>query len=107
MADEITQIFEQMAGRYKKGAADKPTSYYFSIDSHKYTVKVDGDSCVVEPGKTIDQADIILKTTSKIFANMVLRGKLPGPIDIARGKIKTNDIGGLQKLKTWFDFSGV
>ena len=107
MADEITQIFNQMADRYIKGAADKKTIYYFSIDSTKYTVTVEGDDCLVEAGKTVDNADIILKTTAKIFGNMVLRGKLPGPIDIARGKIKTNDPSGLQKLKTWFDFSGV
>lgn len=106
MADSIPRIFSEMATRYIKGAADKPTVYYFSIDTHKYTVKVEGDECTVEEGKTVDNADIILKTTSKIFENMVLRGKLPGPIDIARGKIKTNDPGGLQKLKAWFDFSG-
>ena len=50
---------------------------------------------------------ILIYFNIKIFENMVLRGKLPGPIDIARGKIKTNDISGLQNLKTWFDFAGV
>ncbi len=104
---DTKRIFDEMAGRYIKGAADKKTIYYFSIDSSKYTVTLEGDDCTVESGKTVDNADIILKTTSKIFENMVLRGKLPGPIDIARGKIKTNDPGGLQKLKEWFDFSGV
>lgn len=106
MAD-TTRIFEEMAGRYIKGSADKTTVFYFSIDSNKFTVTVGTDSCKVESGKTVDNADVILKTTSKIFENMVLRGKLPGPIDIARGKIKTNDISGLQNLKTWFDFAGV
>jgi len=35
---------------------------------------------------------------------MVVHGKMPGALDIARGKIKTNDPMGLQKLKTMFDF---
>ncbi|NVB36367.1 hypothetical protein G6O69_00895 [Pseudenhygromyxa sp. WMMC2535] len=100
---DVKQIFDEMPRRYKAGSADKPAVYYFSIDNHKYTVKV-GDSCVVEAGKTVDNADVILKTDEKIFVNMVVKGKLPGPIDIARGKIKTNDPAGLQKLKQMFDF---
>lgn len=107
MSDNIPKIFEEMPGRYIKGAADKRTVYYFSLDAHKYTVTIEGDDCKVETGKTVPDADVILKTTAKIFENMVLKGKLPGPIDIARGKIKTNDPSGLQKLKAWFDFSGV
>ena len=103
----IERIFQEMPSRYIKGSASKPTVYYFSIDANKYTVTIDADGCTVENGKTVDNADIILKTTAKIFENMVLRGKLPGPLDIARGKIKTNDPAGLSALKTWFDFSGV
>ena len=38
----------------------------------------------------------------KLFANMVLKGKMPGPMDIARGKIKTNDPSALQNLMTCF-----
>jgi hypothetical protein len=61
---------------------------------------------VVEEGKTVEAADIVLKTTPDLFEKMVLRGKLPGPIDIARGKVRTNDPMGLQKLREWFDFTG-
>jgi hypothetical protein len=38
---------------------------------------------------------------------MVVHGKMPGPIDIARGKVKTNDAGALMKLRELFDFSGL
>jgi hypothetical protein len=107
MADDIQRIFDEMPQRYKKGSASARKVFYFSIDSLKYTVTVEPDVCTVEPGKTVDNADVILKTTTKIFGNMVLRGKLPGPVDIARGKIKTNDPMGLKDLKDWFDFSGV
>lgn len=101
---DIKQIFDQMPGRYIKGSADKPTTYYFSIGDEKYTVKIDKDAASVDRGKTVDNADVILKTTPELFEKMVLHGKAPGPIDIARGKIKTNDPMGLQKLRTMFNF---
>jgi hypothetical protein len=104
---DVKKIFDQMPGRYRKGSASKPTSYYFSIGDFKATVKVDGDNCVVESGKTVENADVVLKTTPELFEKMVLHGKAPGPIDIARGKIKTNDPMGLQKLREMFDFSGL
>jgi len=107
MANTIHAIFEQMPSRYVKGRAPAKKTFYFSIDGDKYTVTVVPDGCTVEDGKTVDSADVILKTTAKIFENMVLHGKLPGPLDIARGKIKTNDVMGLKDLKTWFDFTGV
>ncbi len=104
---DVKQIFAQMPGRYRKGSAAKPTVYYFSIGDFKATVKIDADAVEVEDGKTVENADVVLKTTPELFEKMVLHGKMPGPIDIARGKIKTNDPMGLQKLREMFDFSGV
>lgn len=104
---DVKKIFEQMPGRYIKGSAEKPTTYYFSIGDDKFTLKIDQDVASVEPGKTVENADCVLKTTPELFEKMVLKGKAPGPIDIARGKIKTNDPMGLQKLRTMFDFKGV
>ena len=65
------------------------------------------DGVTVELGKKVENADIVLKTTPEIFEKMVLKGKLPGPIDIARGKVKTNDPVGLKNLRDYFDFSGL
>ncbi len=96
-----------MARRYRKGSAPEPKSYYFSVGEHKYTVSVGPDECKVEAGKTVENADVVLKTTPELFEKMVIRGKLPGPLDIARGKIRTNDPMGLQKLREMFDFTGV
>jgi hypothetical protein len=103
----IEQLFTAMPTRYRAGKVAKPTSYYFSIGDHKYTVKLDPQTCVVETGKTIENADCVLKTTPELFEKMVLHGKMPGPIDIARGKVKTNDPGALMKLRDLFDFSGL
>ncbi len=93
-----------MPERYIKGSADKDTSFYFSIGDHKYTVKVVGDEVTVEDGKTIDDADVVLKATPELFKRMVIDGKLPGAMDIAMGRIKTNDPNGLRSLKAWFKF---
>lgn len=104
---DVATIFEHMPERYKKGSATEKKVFYFSVGDHKYTVHVSPDECKVESGKTVDDADIVLKTTPELFEKMVIRGKLPGPIDIARGKVRTNDPMGLQKLREMFDFSGV
>ncbi len=99
-----TEIFRQMPSRFNASAASGTRTYYFSIDSTKRTVTVSPDGCKVEEGKTVDAADCVLKTTEKIFVAMVTKGKSPGPIDIARGKFKTNDPDGLMKLKELFSF---
>jgi putative sterol carrier protein len=101
---DIKKIFDTLPSRYIKGSVDKLTTYYFSIGEDKYTVRITKDEAKVEPGKTVENADVILKTTPELFEKMVLHGKAPGPIDIARGKIKTNDPMGLQKLRTMFNF---
>lgn len=103
----IPQLFAAMPARYRVGKVDRPMTYYFSVGDHKYTVKVDAEKCVVESGKTVDNADCVLKTTPELFEKMVIHGKMPGPIDIARGKVKTNDAGALAKLRDLFDFKGM
>lgn len=103
---DVPAIFDEMPGRYKAGSAKQPRSFYFSIGEHKYTVFVDPETCRVETGKAVDDADVVLKTTPELFERMVIKGKLPGALDIARGKIKTNDPSGLQSLREMFDFSG-
>ena len=100
----ITTIFRMMPERYKPGQLSGVRTYYFSIGDFKYTVTLDGELCRVEEGQTVERADVVLKTTPKIFERLVIHGKLPGPIDIARGRFKTNDPSGLQVLKELFDF---
>ena len=100
----ISTIFRTMPERYKPGVLSQSRSYYFSIGDFKYTVYLEVDQCRVEEGKTTDQADVVLKTTPMIFERLVIDGKLPGALDIARGRFKTNDPAGLQALKELFDF---
>jgi hypothetical protein len=101
---DIPTIFEKLPSRYRPGQITAKSTYYFSIDDYKYTVVLEPQTCTVQEGKTIENADVILKTTAKLFNKMVVEGKMPGPIDIARGKVKTNDPKGLMKLRDYFDF---
>lgn len=101
------QIFEQMPQRYLKGKVSARKVFYFSIGEFRATVTLEPDGIEVEPNKKVDNADVVLKTTPQLFEKMVIKGKMPGPIDIARGKIKTNDPIALKALRDYFDFSGI
>lgn len=102
----IPEIFDAMPQRYRADRVDDDKIFYFSLGAHKYTLIVTPDKAVVEEGKTED-ADVVLKTTPELFEKMVLHGKMPGPLDIARGKIKTNDATALRDLRNIFDFTGL
>ena len=99
---QISEIFGQMASRYQTGQVDKVTTYYFSVGDQKWTATLHPDRCEVEEGRHTSRADCVLKCDPKLFEKMVLEGKRPGPFDIARGKIKTNDVGLLKRLPEFF-----
>lgn len=94
-------IFAAFPSRYLPGKVARATTYYFSIGDEKYTVRLDATACTVTPGKT-ENADCIVKSDPAVFEALVLKGKAPGALDIARGKFKTNDISLLAALKDCF-----
>lgn len=104
---DIPRIFEELPNRLRRETIRAPQTYYFSVGGHKFTVRVAPDGCTVEPGQTVDKADVVLKTTPELFEKMVIRGKLPGPMDIAMGRVKTNDPLALKRLRESFDLSGL
>ena len=86
------------------------------------------DQMVAErtPSREVYTQDVLVEVTSRlremgikaevtgrsknlwsIYEKMVLKGKMPGPIDIARGKVKTNDPLALKGLRDYFDFEGL
>lgn len=97
----IPEIFANMQSRYNSGVLSSNRTYYFSVGDHKYTVRLTPETCDVEEGRTAD-ADCILKVHPDLFQKMVLQGKTPGPMDIMRGRIKTNDPAALAQLKELF-----
>lgn len=99
---DIPRIFAEMPNRYRKGVLKSAQSFYFSVGDHKYTVHLAPDGCEVEKGRTVDNADVVLKTTPALFEKMVIKGEMPSMMDIARGKIKTNDPASLKQLRDLF-----
>ena len=106
MALDLDAVFAALPERFRP-SPEASGRYYFSIGDHRYTVELGPDGCRVTPGKPDTPADCVLKTTPELFEKMVLRGKMPGPLDIARGKVKTNDPKKLMSLREHFDFSGL
>ena len=100
----IPQIFEAMPDRYLRGVLDMPRSWYFSVGEHKYTVLMTPEACNVAAGKTRERCDYVLKVHPKLFEKMVLKGGVPSPLDIARGRIRTNDPAALVQLRQLFRF---
>lgn len=99
---DIEKIFTEFPQRYVPGKVDKPLVYYFSIGEEKWTVFVDADKCEAKQGKLVEQADCMVKSDPALFTNMVLHKKMPGMMDIARGKIKTSDLNLLKKMAEFF-----
>ena len=107
MSAEIRAIFENMESRFKKGQLDREISYYFTLGKgvgEKWTVRVGPERCEVLEGKQADQADCVLKTTTKYFLKLIRDGHTPTPMDFMRGKIKSNDPMLLKELMTVFSF---
>jgi hypothetical protein len=98
---KVRQIFTSMPERYISGKVSASKSYYFSVGDQKWSVTLHPDRCEAVEGKS-GTADVVLKADPKLFERMVLERKMPGPLDIARGKIKTNDPGALQELMSCF-----
>ena len=95
-------IFATFQEQYKKGIFTLPTTFYFSIDDIKKTVTLDAESCRVEEGKTVEEADCICKTSAVMFSRIWNDGYRPGIMDFMGGSIKSNAPQLLQQLLVAF-----
>ena len=100
MSVSVPEIFAHMPERYVPGSVKAPVSWYFSVGPDRYTVYLTPESCRVEPGK--QQADHVLKIHPDVFRKLVLDGKRPSTLDIARGRIKVSDPSALMGLAGCF-----
>ncbi|HNB70083.1 MAG TPA: SCP2 sterol-binding domain-containing protein [Acidobacteriota bacterium] len=103
MAQTVGEIFKGMKSAYKKGAFKEEKSFYFSLGDDKWTVIVGPKKCVVEAGKTIEQADCVLKTSPELFVKMWNREHTPGMGDFMSGRVKSNDPSALKTFLDAFD----
>lgn len=98
----VEKIFASLPGDFVAGTADKEISYYFSMGDIKKTVRVSPDRCLVEDGRTVEQADCVCKTSSEFFEKIWNEGYRPGMGDFLSGKIKSNDPSALQSFLKCF-----
>lgn len=104
MADTIDDIFEGLEARFIPGVAKKDLTFYFSVDDHKWTVRVGPEQCAVERGKTVERADCFVKTSEELFVKMYNGHHMPGIADFMSGRISSNNP---YLMKTFVDaFSG-
>ena len=95
-----------LRARYRPAGVDREIVYYLSLgDSadEKWTVTLTPSSCSLSPGRVGD-AHCILKMRADLFVKVMNGSYKPGAMDFALGKIKTNDIGLLMRLRQAFGF---
>jgi putative sterol carrier protein len=97
----IAEIFSGMSKAYVKGSMEEDCSFYFSLDDDKFTVLFEDGKITVEEGKTVDEADCVLKTSADMFRK-IWEGYKPGMMDFMSGKIKTNNPTLLQNFDKCF-----
>lgn len=95
-------IFATFQEQYQKGIFTIPTTFYFSIDDVKKTVTLDSESCRIENGKTVEEADCMCKTSAAMFSRIWNDGYRPGIMDFMGGTIKSNAPQLLQQLLAAF-----
>src|SRR4051812_7313264 len=101
---DLSATLSALAARYRPGAVDRVTTYYLSLGeaaAEKWTVTLSPTSCTVTPGK-IASADCVLKMSAPLFVDLVEGRWKPGAMDLLSGKIKTNDVDLLQRLRGAF-----
>ena len=95
--DDVSEdIFSAMPGSFVTGVVDTDTVYYFSLGDIKKTVRLSAARCVVEDGRTVEDADCVCKTDEAFFLSIWEDGFRPGMGDFMSGKIKSNNPPALQ-----------
>ncbi len=92
----IDSIFTALPDSFVPGVVEEPLVYYFSLGATKKTVRVDAQSCSVEDGRTVDEADCVCKTDETFFVSIWNDGYRPSMGDFLSGKIKSNNPTALQ-----------
>jgi long-chain acyl-CoA synthetase len=88
----LSSLFSELEGRFVRGSVKTPLSYYFSLGSERWTVRVNEESCRVQAGKTVDVADCVLKTSPSMFTRIVRDAYSPSPGEFLSGQVKSNNI---------------
>ncbi len=104
--DGLAEVFAELRERFQAGAVEKPVSYYFSLGEDRWTVKISKDECEVMPGKVVNPADCVLKTSPDIFTRIVREAYTPSPAEFVSGLVKSNNINLLFTFQKVFQLQG-
>lgn len=92
--ETLEPVFEELKERFVAGSVKQPVSYYFALgDSERWTVRITPELCEVYPGKVINPADCVLKTSPDIFTRIVREAYTPSPQEFISGMVKSNNVG--------------
>jgi putative sterol carrier protein len=86
----LEKIFNELPGLFQQEKVSASVSYYFSLGDVKKTVQISPTGCIVEDGKTVDNADCVCKTSAEFFTKIWDDGYRPGLKDFMSGTIKSN-----------------
>src|SRR5262249_1298971 len=106
--DELSmaELFRELEHRFVAGSVKDPVSFYFAPGKReRWTVQVTPDACRVAPGKTIDSADCVLKTSPAMFTRIVREAYTPTPGEFMSGTVKSNNIALLMTFQKVFQLA--
>lgn len=99
----VEEIFGNMGASFRPGTVKAPATYYYSLGAIKKTVTLEPDSCRVEDGKTVENADCVCKTSEEFFLKIWCDGYVPGMKDFLNGTIKSNNPQALKVFLASFE----
>ena len=103
----MATLFKDLEGRFVPGAAEKTTTFYFSLGDGadgKWNLTIDAEQAVFGRGKPEGgTADCVLKTSPEIFTKIVKERYTPSVAEFMAGKVKSNDIQLLQVFQKAFN----
>ncbi len=89
----LAPVFGELERRFVPNAVEEPVSFYFSLGAdERWTLEVAPDRCQVTPGKAVESADCVLKTTVGMFRRIVREAYTPSPQEFISGAVKSNNI---------------
>ena len=101
---KLSEALEGLRARFRPQVVTQATVYYLSLGdapSEKWTVTLTPDSCSLAPGRVGD-ADCVLKMRADLFMKLLDGTYKPGAMDFMTGKLKTNNVEALLRLRQAF-----
>ena len=80
----IETIFASLPDSFLPEMVDKPLVFYFTLGDAKKTVRLDENRCIVENGRTVDNAYCVCKTDETFFIS-IFGGEIRASFNLSNG----------------------